>query len=125
MENIITCDNNYCEMALKNRDGNIVANTVFSKRHTKNVKKFKWHLWVKNNKWGKVYYYIAAKIRINGKPKTFYLHHLIMGKPEGTNVIDHINRNTFDNRDENLRIASRKENLLNTEYKIFGKFTIN
>lgn len=40
------------------------------------------------------------------------LHRYIMKCPKGF-VIDHINNNPYDNRKENLRIASRKENSRN------------
>jgi hypothetical protein len=41
------------------------------------------------------------------------LHHAIIGKPERGMVVDHINCNPLDNRKENLRIISFKENTRN------------
>lgn len=42
-----------------------------------------------------------------------YLHRAIMGDiPEGYEI-DHINRNTLDNRKDNLRIVTRSQNLQN------------
>jgi hypothetical protein len=101
----------FCELAIIDKENKELANTVFSKNQIEKVKKYKWQVWPKNNKWGKVYYYIATKIN----NKTLYLHHIIKGKPEWPNVVDHINQCTFDNRDENLRFATRRENVLNSE----------
>lgn len=57
------------------------------------VSQFKWHLCKK---------YIRNS-------KGVWLHRLIMNCPQGMEV-DHINRNTLDNRRENLRIVTRAEN---------------
>lgn len=52
-----------------------------------------------------------AHCRINGKIK--YLHRIIMNAPDDM-VVDHINRNTKDNRIENLRICTRLNNVCNS-----------
>ena len=54
-------------------------------------------------------HYVACKL--NGK--TCKLHRFIMNVTERTEVVDHLNRDTFDNRRENLRIVSSTENNLN------------
>lgn len=41
-----------------------------------------------------------------------FMHRLIMGAKKGE-VIDHINRNTYDNRRENLRFANKRVNSIN------------
>lgn len=41
-----------------------------------------------------------------------YMHRAVLGDKEG-HVVDHINRNTFDNRRENLRHATARESTLN------------
>lgn len=52
--------------------------------------------------------------KINGE--TFRLHQFLIGK-QNNKVIDHINRNTLDNRKSNLRIVSLKINLQNNSAK--------
>jgi len=51
-----------------------------------------------------------AATMINGK-KT-YMHRLIMGLPK-KKIVDHINNQTLDNRRENLRIITQKQNMRN------------
>lgn len=57
----------------------------------------------------------------NGKFSTTYLHHSIMGFPLKGKQIDHINGDTLDNRRENLRIVSVRENASNKEANRNGK----
>lgn len=50
----------------------------------------------------------------NGKPRLEYMHRVICGMPVGM-CVDHINHNTLDNRKENLRVCTHKENLRNVK----------
>lgn len=59
-------------------------------------------------------YYAARTIKIDGKKKTILMHRYIMNAPKNK-VVDHINGNTLDNRIENLRICSHKENIRNSK----------
>jgi hypothetical protein len=47
------------------------------------------------------------------KGKRIWLHQVICGKKKGL-VIDHINQNSLDNRKENLRNVTHRDNLLNS-----------
>lgn len=50
----------------------------------------------------------------NGTKKTIRLHRLIIGANDNE-IVDHINRNKLDNRLNNLRICSFKENIHNSD----------
>ena len=66
---------------------------------------------VKTHPWccdGKYLYYLK---RIKGERIKTYYHRLVMGLPKG--LVDHINRDTRDNRIINLRLCSHAENLRN------------
>jgi len=59
--------------------------------------------------------YICSKFAQNQKPRYTMLHRFIIGEeniPEGMQV-DHINRNTLDNRKCNLRVVTPHENMMN------------
>ena len=61
-------------------------------------------------------YYLVHKVYNGEKTINYYLHRLIMGLPPASDtdlIVDHINHNTLDNRKENLRIVTRKENSRN------------
>lgn len=68
------------------------------------------HKWCAN-KIGRTHYAKRA-YQIDGKQKTEYMHRVIMGNPPGMEI-DHINGNGLDNRKENLRVCTHKQNLSN------------
>lgn len=56
--------------------------------------------------------YAYKHFRRDGKVLAVAMHRHVIDAPKGKNV-DHINRNTFDNRKENLRLCTHAENLRN------------
>jgi hypothetical protein len=73
------------------------------------VSKYNW--WKCNHRKG-LQYFSRFIGRVNGKMKTEYLHRFIVNAEHGKDV-DHINRDTLDNRKANLRQCSHSENLQN------------
>lgn len=58
--------------------------------------------------------YIVWKTHSAGQDVTVYLHRLVMGSPKGK-MVDHINGDPFDNRRENLRVATNSQNQMNSK----------
>ena len=53
-----------------------------------------------------------------------YLHHFILGKPMGNNVVDHIDRNPLNNRRNNLRFVNHSINSINAKPRVESKSNI-
>ena len=86
---------------------------VFSKKYDRFLKP---HLWIHPNHKNNKYYHIG--LYKNGKQKHFKLHRLLVQhfKPDEWNSdleVDHINRDSLDNRLENLRCVSASLNCQN------------
>jgi hypothetical protein len=58
--------------------------------------------------------YACVRKRIDGKFHKILLHRVLMDCPKGLEV-DHINRNTLDNRRSNLRICTSQQNSFNVK----------
>lgn len=69
------------------------------------VNKFKWQFHKKG--------YATHGYKIKGKCKKIRMHRFILQAPKNKQV-DHINGNTLDNRKQNLRLCSHRENSRNT-----------
>lgn len=56
---------------------------------------------------------VVPKTYPSGKRKLLnsYMHQVVLGNPEG--IVDHVNRNTLDNRRKNLRVVTHSENQMN------------
>ncbi len=70
------------------------------------VSKYPWHI----THFG----YVAHTNPRGSKPRQLWLHRFIMHPKKGE-IVDHINRNKLDNRKENLRIATKGQNAINSK----------
>lgn len=88
--------------------GPITGWTKVSPEDYEYLSQFRWYL--RDNG------YVVRGDYSTGSLKIVRMHREILGFPEGK-TIDHINRDRADNRRENLRVVSQKENTLNTGAK--------
>jgi hypothetical protein len=93
-------DNSPFRVPLRNREGIIVEYALVDKEDYEKVMGQRWSL-------SKEY----ARASIKGKIVT--LHHFVFKKPDGKNIIDHINRDNFNNKKKNLREVSKSFNSQN------------
>jgi hypothetical protein len=82
---------------------------LISKQDINYVTRFKWYL--NKNNYPATYGTKDSCLRFS-KPKP--LHRLLFPYIEKKMVVDHINRNKLDNRRENLRVCTQKQNSYNT-----------
>jgi hypothetical protein len=60
------------------------------------------------------YYYASCSFRsLHSNPSTTMMSRFIMGVTDRKMVVDHINHDTLDNRKENLRVCSQRQNRQN------------
>lgn len=71
------------------------------------LSKFNWRGIKKGNTW-----YAVRQEGHHDARKTIYMHHQLL-KPENDKVCDHVNGCGLDNRIENLRLCTRKQNSYN------------
>lgn len=81
------------------------------------ISKLKWRT---KKGWGETHYAYAHGPRNNGKRKEFNMHRMILGAVKGQ-YVDHINGNGLDNRKENLRFCSNRENSFNSKHRVNAK----
>lgn len=66
------------------------------------------------HKWIKRGVYIGRVEYKNKKQTTYLLHRIVMDAKPGE-LVDHKNQNPLDNRRENLRLCTRKQNAANSK----------
>ncbi len=86
--------------------GNKSSDLFFDKKDVMLFFNYRWYLHRPNPRC-----FYAATRHSNGK--FLYMHHLIL-PPKKNLVVDHINRNSLDNRRKNLRYATFSANLMNS-----------
>jgi len=110
-DNRIEIKDGYAEMTVTDRNDNVQGITKISIEDIEKVKGYHWS----DNGHG----YVRT---FNKNRKPLYLHRLLTGCPDGLEV-DHINRDKYDNRRDNLRIVTRSLNQQNRNYKCVRKIT--
>jgi len=65
---------------------------------------------IKNHKWRVYKNYVLTTIN----NKNIYLHRLLLNIVDPNVKVDHINHNGLDNLNENIRVCTQRENLMNT-----------
>jgi hypothetical protein len=110
----------YKKIPLRNNKKEIIDYALVSNEDFEEVNKYKWHI----SKYDNGYKRVQGTIN----KKSTRLSHFIKGKPEKGKVVDHKNRNSLDNRRENLRFATDEQNAQNqtpqknTSSKYIGVF---
>lgn len=86
------------------------VSTLIDDEDIKKVNTFKWYL---RNGYASTTFHKKGSSRTDkGRNINLSMHRLILDFPEG--IVDHINRNRLDNRKDNLRIVTHKENIWNS-----------
>ncbi len=106
-ENEIRLRDAYAEIDTYNSRGEIVATYLLDLEDVPKLKGHKWRTVFKNDK---PYLFTGNQLS-----ERIYFHRLVMNASE--NQIDHISGNTLDNRKDNLREVSIKENMMNLQKK--------
>ena len=106
--NEIIAHDTYADLIIRNKKNEIKAIAKIDLDDIEKVSQHKWGLITNNNNMQ----YVLT--RINNKQ--FRLHRFVMNY-FGAKDVDHINRDTMDNRKSNLRIVSRSDNRSNNEAK--------
>lgn len=88
----------YAEMVLYDKQSNEVARVIIDLDDIDKVKQYKWTL--------------SHGYAISSRHK-LCLHRFVMGNPEDSIIVDHINRDRLDNRKCNLRFCNLQENNMN------------
>lgn len=99
--NKIVVNDNYAEIVMCDSNGNERARTKIDLIDIDLAKKHKWFMQSGGG-------YVTAK-KHESIPKYIYLHRLILDAPSNL-CIDHINHDPLDNRRDNLRLVTKKEN---------------
>lgn len=103
----IDYEKGYAKMYVYDKYGNIKDSTIIDIDDVERVKKYKWSCKIEED--NRVYF----TSKMNDGQVALRLNRFILNY-DGKFAIDHINRDTRDNRKINLRIASKSQNAMNT-----------
>lgn len=93
------------EIPLRNRKGEVIAHTIVDDADFGWLNQWIWSL----HSNGRVYRHVSK----GGRSTMPLIHRVIVGATSPSIEVDHINGNPLDNRRENLRLCTRKENARN------------
>ena len=97
-----------------------IAETTVDAEDAEELQKHIWRL--RENPYPTTPIYAYRNIKVSpGKWRALYMHRVILGLnipvPNGSNEVDHLNRNSLDNRKANLRVVTRAQNHQNVSSK--------
>lgn len=98
-------DGDITYIILRNKKQEETSRAIIDTEDLDRIIKHKWTL----GTWG------YAESVIN--KKSFMMQRVVLNEFDKNNIVDHINRNTLDNRKSNLRIADKSLNAINTEIR--------
>lgn len=113
--NEIFYENDYAYMLLTK--DNVTLKTLFDIDDVDKIKQYKWHLHLRKS--DQRYDVCANSYTENSKRKYIILPRFLLNAPKGLTV-DHINRNTLDNRKMNLKVVSIYKNNQNKSTNTSG-----
>jgi len=109
--NEIRVKGDYAEMDLYNKREEVKCITIFDAEDVKKIEGVRWT--GREDRGGNTYVLREPRKRPNSD--TIRLHRLVMEPMPDDLVVDHINRNTLDNRKVNLRVVTQQENIWNRD----------
>lgn len=95
-----------CKIPLRNKNKEIIDYAIIDQDDFENVDKYTWYRACPSKR-AKTKKYYARSVIAN---KHISLHHFLLGKPEKSKVVDHIDGNGLNNKKDNLRFVTKKQN---------------